>query len=342
MLSDQEKMDALFQQGPLGDRRPSHLLASMLSVCPSGMEVQLVFQYFFLQRLPQTLRTLLGEQECSDIRAQAELVDRLWASHKPQPHEVMAVQEPVGGGEHAAGGRSLAQEEAVQEKDPWRRRRGIQRQRQHSLPCRAGSGGIRPILQALLLRSCCQGLHQALQLVGKLELPEWLNAVAPGLLVYINDQLIGRRFLVDTGAAFSILPHQSSKPAAGQGLVGPNGSDIRCWGESAVKLQLACQYFTWYFLLADVSMAISGIDFLRTHNLIVDPANCRLVQAGGRVFPNHCGDERPHSLSHHRSITAELEASLGSGRCKTALRVVSCRLECWQRGLIFHTCSCYP
>ncbi len=98
MLSDQEKMDALFQLGPLRDRKPSQLLASMLSVCPSGMELQPVFQYLFLQRLPQTLRTLLGEQEYGDIRSLAALADRLWASHKPQPHEVMAVQEPVGGG----------------------------------------------------------------------------------------------------------------------------------------------------------------------------------------------------------------------------------------------------
>jgi hypothetical protein len=64
---------------------------------------------------------------------------------------------------------------------------------------------------------------------------------------------------MDTCAAFSILPHQSSKPAADQGLVGPNGSAIRCWGESAVKLQLASQHFTWNFLLANVSMAILGI-----------------------------------------------------------------------------------
>jgi hypothetical protein len=56
-------------------------------------EVQLVFQYLLLQRLPQTLRTLLGEQECGNIRALVALADRLWASHKPQPHEVMAVQE---------------------------------------------------------------------------------------------------------------------------------------------------------------------------------------------------------------------------------------------------------
>ncbi len=90
---------------------------------------------------------------------------------------------------------------------------------------------------------------------------------------------------MDTGAAFSILPHHSSDPATGQGLVGPSGSPIRCWGESAVKLKLAGQHFSWSFLIADVSTAILGIDFLRAHNLMVYPANCRLVQAGGRVFP---------------------------------------------------------
>jgi hypothetical protein len=72
-------------------RKPSQLLASMLSVCPLGMEIQPVFQYLFLQRLPQRLRTLLAEQDCSDICALAALADRLWASHKPEPHEVMAV-----------------------------------------------------------------------------------------------------------------------------------------------------------------------------------------------------------------------------------------------------------
>jgi len=42
VLSDQEKIDALFQLGPLGDRKPSQLLASMLLVWPSGMEIQSV------------------------------------------------------------------------------------------------------------------------------------------------------------------------------------------------------------------------------------------------------------------------------------------------------------
>jgi hypothetical protein len=52
-----------------------------------------------------------------------------------------------------------------------------------------------------------------------------------------------------------------------------------------VKLKLAGQHFTWNFLLIDVSTGILGIDFLQSHNLMGDPANCWLVQAGGHVFP---------------------------------------------------------
>jgi hypothetical protein len=113
------------------------------------------------------------------------------------------------------------------------------------------------MFQPLRLGGEGQALRQALQLVGKLEITGRLNAVAPRLLIYINDQLTGRRFLVETGAAFSILPHHSSDPATGQGLTGPSGSPIRCWGGSAVKLKLAGQHFTWSFLLADVSTETS-------------------------------------------------------------------------------------
>ena len=46
-LSDQEKLDALFQLGPLGDCKPSQLLVMMLSMCPSEW-LKPMFQYLFL------------------------------------------------------------------------------------------------------------------------------------------------------------------------------------------------------------------------------------------------------------------------------------------------------
>jgi hypothetical protein len=83
-LSDHEKLDVLYQPEPLGGRKPSQMLASMLAYCPAGMEQSFMFQNMFLQQLPVTLRTLLGEQEPGGIRSLASRLDRLWAIYKPQ------------------------------------------------------------------------------------------------------------------------------------------------------------------------------------------------------------------------------------------------------------------
>jgi hypothetical protein len=68
----------------------------------------------------------------------------------------------------------------------------------------------------------------SLYLVGKLGGPGWLNTVASGQLIHMLDQISNRRFLVDTGASYSILPHHSSLPASGQKLYGPAGQPIPC------------------------------------------------------------------------------------------------------------------
>ena len=92
--------------------------------------------------------------------------------------------------------------------------------------------------------------------------PGLVNAVAPGQLVYVTDQLSNRRFLVDTRAAYSILPHQSSALPSGPPLAGPNGRPIACWGDKPVQLVLDNRHFQWTFLLAAVQCPISGVDFI--------------------------------------------------------------------------------
>jgi hypothetical protein len=112
---------------------------------------------------------------------------------------------------------------------------------------------------------------------GKLDVPGRLNAVAAGSLVYVTDQASSRRFLIDTGASFSILPHQSLAVPSGPNLSGPDGQPIACWGDMTLHLVFSGQQFKWTFLLADVKFPIIGVDFLRAHMLIVDPAAGRLV-----------------------------------------------------------------
>jgi hypothetical protein len=60
-LSDYEKFDVLMKMEPIGGRKPSQLLHAMLEFCPVGIEKHLSFHYLYVQRLPQALRTQLGE-----------------------------------------------------------------------------------------------------------------------------------------------------------------------------------------------------------------------------------------------------------------------------------------
>ena len=87
-------------------------------------------------------------------------------------------------------------------------------------------------------------------MAGKLGVRGLFNAVTPSQLVYVTDQLSNRRFLVDTGAAFSILPHHSSVQPSSPSLIGPNGLPIACWGDKTVQLVLDGRHFQWTFLLA--------------------------------------------------------------------------------------------
>jgi hypothetical protein len=82
-LSDYEKFDVLIKMEPMGGRKPSQLLHAMLEFCPVGMEKHLSFHYLYMQRLPQALRTQLGEVQPGDPRGLAARADRLWSVHAP-------------------------------------------------------------------------------------------------------------------------------------------------------------------------------------------------------------------------------------------------------------------
>ena len=83
------------------------------------------------------------------------------------------------------------------------------------------------------------------------------------MLVHVQCQLTGRRFLVDTGTTFSLIPHSSTLPPARQPrLIGPSSKLIRCWGEERLQLRIGGRLFAWTFLKAEVNFPILGVDFL--------------------------------------------------------------------------------
>ncbi len=57
-----------------------------------------------------------------------------------------------------------------------------------------------------------------------------------GGLIFLQDDETKQQFLVDTGAAVSLLPHHSPEPPCGPGLSGADGKAIPSWGTVSRRL----------------------------------------------------------------------------------------------------------
>ena len=98
--------------------------------------------------------------------------------------------------------------------------------------------------------------------------------------MYVYDRSTGRRYLVDSGSEVSVLPStvintRLLKP--GPELEAANGSSIRTYGRRVIPLYINGQRYEWNFVIANVTKAILGADFLRHHNLLVDLNGQRLL-----------------------------------------------------------------
>ena len=98
-------------------------------------------------------------------------------------------------------------------------------------------------------------------------------------LIFLTDNLSGTKFLVDTGASLSILPHTSSAAQSGPKLVGVQGTAIPTWGYQQKTVVFGAARFTFNFLLANVATPIIGVNFLRNLRLDVSPSLGQVVFA---------------------------------------------------------------
>lgn len=101
-------------------------------------------------------------------------------------------------------------------------------------------------------------------------------------LLFIQDRRTGLKYLVDTGAEVSVLPAapQDIVPGAkGPELQGPSGAAIRTYGTRTVPVTVNTQSYDWTFVIADVSNALLGSDFLCAHGLMVDLQGRRLMNS---------------------------------------------------------------
>ena len=99
-------------------------------------------------------------------------------------------------------------------------------------------------------------------------------------MMHIYDSNTKLTYLVDTGASFSLIPPQSDDltPDTVSGLEAANGTPIKTYGEQLLKLTIGLRReFRWPFIVADVSFPILGMDFLRHHELALDPSTQSLI-----------------------------------------------------------------
>lgn len=95
------------------------------------------------------------------------------------------------------------------------------------------------------------------------------------------DKTSGLRFLVDTGSDVSIIPatksDRLSEPIPFL-LHAANGTSIRTYSTKFFSTDLGLRRkLTWNFLVADVSHALIGADFLAHFGLLVDLRNKALT-----------------------------------------------------------------
>jgi hypothetical protein len=93
--------------------------------------------------------------------------------------------------------------------------------------------------------------------------------------------LSGLSFLVDTGAAVSVIPHSASHGTAqGPNLAGADGKGITSWGKVYRSVGFGGKTFTDVpFVLAAVAKPILGADFFTKHHLLVDSATNSVLYA---------------------------------------------------------------
>ena len=111
-------------------------------------------------------------------------------------------------------------------------------------------------------------------------------------LLYIKQS--NQKYLVDTGAYYSLIPATSSMrltetcvPHSPQ-LTAANGTSIRTFGRQTIKLQLAQRHLQWDFITAEVETPIIGADLLGHFGLLVDLRNKRVLDPeNGKASPLH-------------------------------------------------------
>jgi hypothetical protein len=95
--------------------------------------------------------------------------------------------------------------------------------------------------------------------------------------IFLTEETTGRAYLVDTGAAVSVVPFRGRPATATAYLTGLDNKVILAWGTVRLQLRFGGTTFAGDFVQAAVSKSILGVEFLARHKLLVDAASRRVL-----------------------------------------------------------------
>ena len=98
-------------------------------------------------------------------------------------------------------------------------------------------------------------------------------------LLYVRDKLSNELFLIDSGAAISLIPYfsKSEDEVPDQYLSQADGSNIKTYGYMDTPLQFGSRLFNIPMLRAEISHPLLGAYFLASESMMVDVRGRRLL-----------------------------------------------------------------
>ena len=215
----------LIHGGEIGNRRPTQLMETMLAQLAPGEEDGILFKTLFMTKLPREVRShVLARGMNHSSRDMAYLVDNLWCgmferhSGAKSHHVAAAVTEDDDELEGTVAALNVQPKQLQPKKK------------------KAPKPGKPPAPGPAAAASAPKGTHSC--------------------LLYQVDVASSKRYLVDSGSAFSILPHKSSAEPTGLRLMTAYGKPLHCWGRRTCSVRTRTREFSWMFLLAPVAFPL--------------------------------------------------------------------------------------
>ncbi|XP_064471611.1 uncharacterized protein LOC135385914 [Ornithodoros turicata] len=272
-VSARAKLEQLFSDEDLGDRKPSQMLHRMKQLLgDSATEAQQpILREVFFQRLTQAMRVVLAGSEDLSLDRLATLADRIADYSEPPKPSIMAA--------------------ATSEQSPRLDRIELQLQQlTDALQSLTAAGAVAVPLPYPAVAHHRLLLKNPRPLTGFSGKPTGRSVMAagdpgptPSRLFTIRDRIAGYRLVVYTGAEFSVIPASAAdrrRSHSGSNLQAANGTAIKTYGLRSLTLDLELRRtFRWVFVIADVTQPKLGADFLAFFNLAVNVRHRRLCDS---------------------------------------------------------------